>query len=919
MTIAARTGFIGLVTNVACTQAPAGGLREAENVVLRMPGCLEPREGVALLETAPNRPAYGFSLPDTDVYAHFNGGSFAWKEVGGAAIQYTDPVLGATDPQPLRRDVWCHAQSRGNTYVPAADGVYRLAEDASAFFMAGLPPFVFFSGIVASASSTWLPDTESVAYRLVTRRTDENGVIVDSIPTGAQSFTNTAGAPRGTQLILQFDAQFAGLFDSVQIYRTRNFASGVAIDDEMLLVGEVDISSFGLLGSVYQTSFVDTTAVADRGATLYTSPSRGGISERNNRPPAAACISTYKGSVFFGNVRGPQTTSFSAKYGGTVTGSATGIGMRSYTGDRTNGSPTLLNLSSTVGLEKGMLLLTGGFPETAYITSIVGTTVTMSENATGATTVGANLNFLDAFKVDGIWIPATLTGSSYLHRFLAVYGTGDQFGYSVTPPKGGYSFTFVVETISRAPGSATIQATHGDEYDPPLPDYDGTPKAFDQDVYPGAVFWTKKDEPEHVAPGAFQFVGDKGKAVLGLVPTRDALFILKEDGVFRLTGSGATEGIASPWRIDPYDPTTFCILPSSVKPLNGRCYFLSQRGVVAFGDGGAELVSLPIADKLRDVIDYVRDYHASNGVYELTGVIGSSAAVFTRESEYLIMRGETEWPLVYNENTRAWTEWRFHSDSSQTYAYRSLFSFERVGRVIHGLDADLYQTRLSMDAQHASSAQTMPQKHDGATSITVNSWDAGTGALTLSGAVTCLQDDVIEDDAGKLWRVTNDVNGSVTVYVDGLTVYPYGGAMAFDTGACVLYRSLRCRVAGATFYGEPYGSKLHTRASAMFSRLQGPVALRFAYASQLTPLTASFTPVGHNDWEVESASSFPLLNGAASYVNGFSGDAVVSNNHARGWLLNVGVRWIQTHGYARLEGVYLDGRPMRGGEQQVSA
>lgn len=918
MTIAARTGFIGLVTNVACTQAPAGGLREAENVVLRMPGCLEPREGVALLETAPNRPAYGFSLPDTDVYAHFNGGSFAWKEVGGAAIQYTDPVLGATDPQPLRRDVWCHALSRGNTYVPTDSGVLKLLDDASAFESTGIPMTFALGSYTLTATGSWLPATETTAYRLAAVRVDDNGLRVTSIPTGSYSVTNSAGAARGVILTVYAQQDYLSSFDEIEVYRTRNFASGITVDDEMQLVGSIQSSAFTVFaGSVYSASLTDLTAVAARGATLYTSPSRGGIAQQNDMPPAAAAVATYKGSLFAANVRGPLSTVFSYTLSSAaLSGTATGVGFRTYTGDVTNGSDQILNLSSTVGLEKGQVVIGTGVPANTaniYITNISGTTVTLSSTL-GATAVGASMTFYDAIKVDGQWIPAADP-----NIYLILHGTGAYEMFKITPPAGGFNTTFVLRSISRAAGSGTIQATHGEEYGPPLPDYDGTPKALTQDTQPGVITWSKKDEPEHFTPGGYAFVGDKGKAILGLVPTRDALFILKEDGVFRLTGSGATEGIASPWRIDPYDPTTFCILPSSVKPLNGRCYFLSQRGVVAFGDGGAELVSLPIADKLRDVIDYVRDYHASNGVYELTGVIGSSAAVFTRESEYLIMRGETEWPLVYNENTRAWTEWRFHSDSSQTYAYRSLFSFERVGRVIHGLDADLYQTRLSMDAQHASSAQTMPQKHDGATSITVNSWDAGTGALTLSGAVTCLQDDVIEDDAGKLWRVTNDVNGSVTVYVDGLTVYPYGGAMAFDTGACVLYRSLRCRVAGATFYGEPYGSKLHTRASAMFSRLQGPVALRFAYASQLTPLTASFTPVGHNDWEVESASSFPLLNGAASYVNGFSGEAVVSNNHARGWLLNVGVRWIQTHGYARLEGVYLDTRPMRGGEQQVSA
>jgi hypothetical protein len=76
--------------------------------------------------------------------------------------------------------------------------------------------------------------------------------------------------------------------------------------------------------------------------------------------------------------------------------------------------------------------------------------------------------------------------------------------------------------------------------------------------------------------------------------------------------------------------------------------------------------------------------------------------------------------------------------------------------------------------------------------------------------------------------------------------------------------------------------------------------------------------VGADDWDVQSTDTLPLLNGEASFVNGFAGDAVVPNSCARGWLINVGVRWVMARGFARLEGIYLDTRSMRGGNQQVA-
>jgi hypothetical protein len=910
--VAARTGFVGLVTNVACTQAPPGALQEAENVVCRRPGAIEPRDGVEFVETAAGTVVYGFSTNDSDVVVDYAGGSFSWRNATDAVdIQYTDPVDGVTDPQPFRRDMWSHAESRGNSYVPYEAGVLRLHSDENAFEMTGIPAVVTLYEVQTAVAppSTWLANNEQVAYRVVAHRTDETGLETRSAPSGAVTFSNTSGAAVSTRVSASFDPDWLNTFDDVEVYRTRNFSTSVTVDDEMQLVATIPLASFTLLSGVYYAQITDLVDPAERGATLYTSPSRGGIAQQNNQPPAAAVVAAYKGSLFFGNVRGPFRMVFSFKFGGVVTAAADGVGSRVYTGDTLNGSNTILNASSTVGLEKGMVVLYADFPADTYITGISGTTVTVSQNATN-TTVGGSIPFVDAYKINGTWVPVVLS-AGYMSWFFSTYAPGGQILTSITPALGGNTHTLVVETLSRVGGTApTIQATHGDEYTPPLPTYDQTARDYDQDVWPGAVMWTKKDEPEHVAPGAYAFVGDKRKAILGLVPTRDALFILKEDGVFRLTGSGATVGIAAPWRIDPYDPTTRCVLPSSVKPLNGRGYFLSNRGVVAFGDGGAELLSEPINDLLKPVIDTVIAGWTSSGLYELDGVVGSTAAVFSRESEYTLMRSSSDWPLVFNENTRAWTEWKYHEDGSQSYSYKALFDFDRTGRVSYSLGLSRYETRLSTTAAPGTSALTTYARMDGSQAVTASSYNAGTGALTLAGSVSCLQDDVIEDADGKLWRVTNDVNGSATVYLDGLEVYGSPGSAAdFTTGACMLYRSLRCRVAPQPYFGAPFTGKCNDTATAMFSRFDGPVKVGFAYLSQLSPVTALNAVVGRDDW-TEETMELQLLNGAAPFVTGFATTGVVPNAHARSWLMSAGVRWVMTHGHARLEGLYLHSREM---------
>lgn len=905
MTVAARTGFVGLITNVACTQAPPGALLEAENVVLRRPGCVEPRDGVKLLASPSNYAAWGFSARDTDYYTEYSGGTFTWFTNGGTPVQYADPVLGAVDPQLFRRDVFCYAESRGNFYLPYEAGVLKLVS-GPAFEAAGLPIYLGITGVSTSAGS-WLGNNEQAAYRAVMVRTDADGFVVRSSPTGAVSLSNTSGGALGASVTMTYDSQFHGLFDTVEVYRTRNFGTSVTIDDEMQLVASLAVSQFGLAGGFYAYTLADTVAVADRGATLYTSPSRGGINQRNEPPPAGACMAAFKGSLFLGNVRSQLRTTFSNTWAGVVTGSATGIGSRVFTGDVTLGSPTLTNASVVTGLKKGQLLLTVGFfPDGAYITNIVGTTLTVSANST-ATSVGITVTAQDAINLNGLWVTADEPVADLVER-----GDGTLIGYLVTPSETGDQTTYTFETVSRALGTATVQATHGSEYSPPLPEYDATAKDLEQDVWPGAVRWSKRDEPEHFTAGAYSFVGDKRKAVLGLVPTRDALFVLKEDGVFRLTGSGATEGIASPWRVDPYDPTTFCMLPSSVKSLNGRAYFLSNRGVVAFGDGGAELLSQPVNDQIKPVIDYIQQRWSQVGYYELESVIGATAAVFARESEYTIMLGGEAWPLVYNEATSAWTSWKYHAHGSEgSFLPKALFNYDREGRICYSLGQYLYGTRLTTDST-LSAVASIPARNDRETAVTVTGYDAGSGLLVFSGPITALADDAVEDVDGKLWRIVNDVNASTAAYVDGLSVFPYGAAMDFTTGVCVLYRTLRTRVAPQTFFGEPFAPKANERYTAMFSRFIGPCALRFAYTSQMSAL-------GYDSW-TETDARLPLEEGFAPFSQGHADTGIVPNAHYRAWLLSAGVRWVMTHGYASLEGLYLHQRAHEvGAAAQVAA
>lgn len=882
MPVQLKSGFTGLHTNIAESQMGPGALLGAENVVIRRPGAIEPRDGVQRAGTVSSGyAAWGFSWRTKDWILRNNGSNtFNWTDTAGGSYSYTDAELGSINPQPLRRDCFARAEARANLYVPYEGGTMKRDVDTGAWQPTGLAPMAcIVEAHNLSTAGSWLGNNEHVAYRVVCKKVDANGVVIRSLTSGSYTAANTAGAGRAVEVFVQ--AVSTSTYDFVEVYRSANFPTSVTPSEEMQLVRTLPSASAA-------GSFVDLVLPANRGATLYTSPSRGGIANMNNRPPAAACVELYKGSLFFGNVRGPRTIKISANIPASSdpaadrSGQATGIGYRAYTGTITSGSANITGLSSTVGLEKGAVISSARFAH-SWITNISGTTVTMSSTALSSSAGAESVIFTDAVRLGTTWVPVW---SSFVSSSLGLV-FGRWVVYSITPPESGYSKTFVIEKTQRLSTAQDIQATKGSEYSPPLPNFDAAALALSQDTWPGGIIWSKTDEPEHVAPGNYAYVGDVNKAILGLVPTRDALFILKEDGVFRLTG------VAGEWRIDPVDPTTFCVLPSSVRAMYGKGYFLSQKGVLTISDNGLEQISWPVDDALKPIIDGVVSRKASSGFYELANVSGAAtAAVYERENEYTLMTSDTGPAYVFNANTDAWTTWLYYKHGSETLPNRSLFNFERLSQVVYGLGTDYYTTLLSTSS--VLSGVIAGPRFDRETSNTSSAWTPVTSTVNLSSAFALLADDILQDASGRLWRVVTAATANpVTVRLMGDTA-----GTAFATGTCIVYRALRTSV--TIGFMEPSAlQKFWGRITTTWSQLVGAVVLRHSFQSSQSASSVE------EDTDVRKR-----VNGYTGHTYGYAGSWPVPNAHARAWSIRAATKVVQSHGSYRLEGIALATQPM---------
>lgn len=144
----------------------------------------------------------------------------------------------------------------------------------------------------------------------------------------------------------------------------------------------------------------------------------------------------------------------------------------------------------------------------------------------------------------------------------------------------------------------------GSQFNPTLPTT-GTSVISSNEVEPNALFYSKFQQPEAV-PIVNKFnVGPKDKSILRILPLRDSLFVLKEDGIYRVTGQ------AGGFNLDPFDTSAILTAPDSAVVLNNQIYMLSSQGIVRVSDTGVDVISRPI-EGILDRITSANFNFASN-------------------------------------------------------------------------------------------------------------------------------------------------------------------------------------------------------------------------------------------------------------------------------------------------------------------
>jgi hypothetical protein len=286
-------------------------------------------------------------------------------------------------------------------------------------------------------------------------------------------------------------------------------------------------------------AFVDSVPNGFIGTALYTNDSQRGILSAGYMVGGAKDLALYRGSVFYANVTNAAATEL-----------------------------YLLSVGGTGGVQNGDTVVIDGLAYTAGASeSVSGRTFQAYTGGTPAqniaNTAASLIRILNRTQSNSVYA-MDLSGPSDPPGHIRVWETAP--GVTQTVTFTGHPGAWSIGTVTAA-GQAKNQLS-----------------------------WSMQLAPDSVPLVNYALVGAADKEILRVVPTRDSLFIFKEDGLWRLTGD------ASPWNIQPFDPTCILKAPDSAVMLDNSVFALTNQGVVRVTDTGVSVVSRPIETAILPLI-----------------------------------------------------------------------------------------------------------------------------------------------------------------------------------------------------------------------------------------------------------------------------------------------------------------------------
>lgn len=590
----------GVQTNTNKLSVQAGGLVQADNCVIDKKDVIEIRRGLN-----PVGDTFAFA-GDADNLFVFQGATLA---TNGSAFAY-DSGFDASDP------TWTsysgtfnepdgaakiHAVEgvNSNLYFTSSGGVYKIDSVTGQPYLAGGVAALDGTATVLSTGTGWFNSSSNVAYQVVWGYIDANNNTVLGNPSELINATNASGS--GQDVSVAFTVP-SGLSTSYfwQLYRSAqtddvNVVAGV----QFQLVAQANLTSGQI--SALSVTYTDQTPDNLKGAYLYTDITQQGPLQTNDPPPLAVDMCYWKNMTFYLNISSKQ---------------------RAFV--------TLISAGSPNGIQ-------------------VNDTITVTDGTTTVTLTGKSSNTFSSgeFKVDTSSTPAAnidATARNIVACFNQYASNTLVYAYYIS---GYQQLPGQILLQERAIGGAifSVTSTRGGAFSPVIPS-SGTTYASTNTAQQNGVAVSKVGQPEAVPLVNLLPVGAADQPGYRILPLTDAVYVLKADGVFRITGDTPSNLV-----VTVAYPDTILSVPESAVVLNNSIYAYTNQGIVTINQSEPQLLSFPIEDQLLPLQTITGFASMSFGV----AYPADRKYVFACPAESTDTHPTQEW--VYNYITQAWTRW----------------------------------------------------------------------------------------------------------------------------------------------------------------------------------------------------------------------------------------------------------------------
>jgi hypothetical protein len=671
----------------------------------------------------------------------------------------------------------------------------------------------FYTGqqiIVTNGSDPDVDGTQTITIPFMSGNVIQFTVVGDPGLGGTLDITFTRTANLVAGIPSEINSTSPGWF--VRWYRTTSSA-GLAVSPtpDFALIGEQVLTAADIAaGQVTFEDDVDPTLI---GGQLYTNPnSREGEAQANARPPAAKDITLYNTYMMYANIETRQFVSlqmvnfllpsipyeFRIKIGVTTEtfyGYSTGVANQTVASTSVSGTGTITITYNSHGASNGwtvqILTVAGGtLPVGDYVISGV-TPNTFDITSLGNSATDVTFTFISNglggvfYNSANLSSPGQMIALTCQNLVRAINRTSTLF------------YANYVSTFDDSPGKIRIstkqvdifntmaigQDTNNDNWIPPLPTSfnSGVQVTAENHTFPDAIYFSKADEPEAVPAVNFIRVGSRNKAIQRIFALRDCLVILKEDGIFVLTGQ-----VISDFNVSTLDATVFFNSDRTADKINNTVLALSNnQGLVQVTEKSVQIISRRVDDVVQPIIGFTDLMRNSLGFGHESGrlyYLSINREVLGREIQ----------TYLYNVLNNTWTE------TDKTF-YQMVIgpSLELYGSTVAEQNVILKQRKT----------QTLLDFSNEFLNATALASDTVTANVTLSGTgsvafVPALGDVIVYNEViNRIQTIEDDGLGGYIVTFQSTTNIPTTGSPV----DCIIYQGFESSIRMAPFHAGAVG------------------------------------------------------------------------------------------------------------------